>query len=131
MPRAYPKELRERVVQAWEDGEGSFKILGKRFKVGEATVDRWVALKRETGSVEPRKAGGARRAYKVDAVGEQFIRETLEALPDSTHPELCAAYLEVFDVVISPQTMSDTVRRLGYTRKRGPTAEWQLNGPTS
>jgi transposase len=63
--------------------------------------------------------GGARHAYKVDAEGEQFIRETFEALPDTTLPELSEAYEEVFDVYVSPQTLSDTVRRMGYTKKRG------------
>lgn len=122
MPGPLPISLRGRVVEAWENGEGSFKTLGLRFKVGEASVNRWVALKRKTGSVAPKPMGGARRPPVVDEAGMQFLKETLEAVPDSTLVELCGSYLEEYDVVVSPQTMSDTVRRLGLTRKRGSSA---------
>lgn len=122
MPGPLPNSLRRRVVEAWENGEGSFATLGRRFKVGEASVNRWVSLKRKTGSVAPKSMGGARRPPVVDEAGMQFLRETLGAIPDSTLVELCASYLEEYDVVVSPQTMSDTVRRLGLTRKRGSSA---------
>ena len=117
-----PVSLRQRVVEAWENGEGSFETLGKRFKVGEASVNRWVALKRKTGSVAPKPMGGARRSPVVDDAGMQFLKETLEAVPDSTLVELCASYLKEYDVKFSPQTMSATVPRLGFTRKRGSSA---------
>ncbi len=41
MPEAYPLELRERVVAAYERGEGSFVTIAEKFQVGEATVNRW------------------------------------------------------------------------------------------
>jgi len=130
MPAPHPIELRERVVTAYEDGEGSFAELGVRFKIGEASVNRWVSLKRRTGSLAPKPAGGARRPHKVDADGEQFLRDMIEAVQDSTLVEMCAGYLEEFDVRISPQMMSETVRRLGYTRKRGSSVRWLLSERT-
>ncbi len=33
MPKPHPKELRERVVAAYHAGEGSFKVLAKRFRL--------------------------------------------------------------------------------------------------
>jgi transposase len=116
--KPYPRELRERVVSAYEDGEGSFVELGRRFKIGEATVNRWVSRKRSSGDVAPKPMGGS-RGFLVDEVGERLIRSMLEALPDLTLVEVCEAYLEQRGVAISPQTMSDTVRRLGFRRKRG------------
>lgn len=114
-----PLELRERVVSAYQRGEGSFTELGKRFAVGRATVERWVNRHREKNTLAPKPMGGSRRKPKVDAEGQKFIRETFEALPDSTLPELSEAYQEVFEVEVSPQTLSDTVRRMGYTKKEG------------
>jgi transposase len=127
MPVPHSKDLRERVVSAYHAREGSFSELAKRFKVGRASVERWVRRFREDETLEPRPMGGARREYKVDAEGEQFIRDTFEALPDSTLPELSEAYEEVFEVYVSPQTLSDTVRRMGYTKKRGSSAHGQPN----
>jgi transposase len=124
MPSPYPKELRERVITAWRAGNASMKAIGERFDLAERTVARWVARLSETGSTAPLPTGGARRAYVVDAAGGEYIRETLDVVADLTLPELCELYRTTRGVTVSPQTMSDTVRRLGYTRKKG------LSGPT-
>ena len=118
MAGAHPLALRERVVSAYTRGEGSLTEIGKRFNVGRATVDRWVKRYRETGSLKPKPMGGTNRPPKVDATGQQFIRETFEVLPDTTLPELSEAYEKVFGVHVSPQTLSNTVQRMGYTKKR-------------
>ncbi|MCB9745131.1 MAG: helix-turn-helix domain-containing protein [Alphaproteobacteria bacterium] len=129
MPAAHPIELRARVVEAHENGEGSFSELAERFKVGRASVNRWVALKRRTGSLKRRPTGGRRRAPLVTAEIEEFLVETLDDLPDSTIFELQAAVQEVFEVKAAYETIRQAVRRPGYTRKRGlpgrPVAIWQ------
>jgi len=38
MAEAYAVELRERVVRAYDAGEGSYPVLAARFAIGEATV---------------------------------------------------------------------------------------------
>jgi len=48
MAEAYPVELRERVVHAYESGVGSYPEVGAMFNVGEATVRRWTSLRRRT-----------------------------------------------------------------------------------
>ncbi len=125
MASPHPLALRERVVSSYNAGEGSFTELAQRFKVGRASVVRWVHKYKNFNTLEPERMGGARHEYKVDAEGEQFIRDTFEALPDTTLPELSEAYEEVFEIYVSPQTLSDTVRRMGYTKKRGSSAPGQ------
>ena len=88
MPGPYPKELRERVVNAYLRKEGTYEQLAVRFDVGPATVDRWLARYRERGSVEPSAMGGARRKCKVDATGAEFIETILAEVPDSSMDEL-------------------------------------------
>lgn len=42
MPKAYPMELRVRVVRAYlKNDDMTFEGVGRLFDVGEATVDRW------------------------------------------------------------------------------------------
>lgn len=130
MPAPYPKELRERVVNAWLTGGNTQKEIADRFSVGQQTVVRWVGRLRRTGSVDPFPSGGARRPYVVDEEGAVMVRGFLDCLLDTTLPELCAAYEESQGVIVSPQTMSDTVRRLGYTRKRGFSVARRRVGPT-
>jgi transposase len=123
MAAPYPKELRERVINAWKKGDSSQIEIAKRFELSSQTVVRWLGRFRRTGSVEPSAMGGAHRAFVVDEEGARIVREILDCNLDSTLPEVCALYKEIRGVHVSPQTMSDTVRRLGYTRKRGSTAD--------
>ena len=130
MPRPHPIELRERVVAAYKAGEGSFKELARRLMVGEASVNRWVSLERRTGSVTPSPMGGWNRERKVDEAGESLLRDLIDNNPDCTLRELCVEYRVARAVDVSTQTMSDTVRRLGYTRKRGSSAGRRPTAPT-
>lgn len=119
MPRAIPVELRERVVQAYENGEGSYTELAARFKIGRASVSRWLRRSRE-GHLEAtsrRRPLPQRRVLTEEHL--EFIRATLEAVPDSTAPELVAALKEEFDHQVSEATVKRWRRRLGFTRKRG------------
>jgi transposase len=120
------------VVQAYEDGAGTFKEVAERFSVGEASVNRWVSLKRRTGSLKPAALGGQRRPGKFTDEGLQFLRDTLDALPGSTLQELCEAYDEEFGIRVHVSTMHEWVRkRLGMTRKRGSASRRNEIGKTS
>ena len=119
MPAPYPTELRKRVVETYKNGEGTFQEIADRFVIGLSSVERWVSKERVTGSVEPEPMGGANRPYIVDKEGEVIIRDLLDSLPDSTLPEVCEVYYAERKIRVSPQTMSDTVRRLGYSKKKG------------
>ena len=119
MPGAYPVDLRARAVAALRAGLGSRAEIGQMFGVGEASISRWSSLERKNGSLEPAKRS-SRGSKLVTPEGLEFIRQTLEALPDSTIMELVAAYTEEFDVTMSRATMSRTVNEtLGFTRKKG------------
>ncbi len=131
MPAPYPLELRERVVDAYLAGAGTFAEVGELFSVGEATVNRWVQRKRRTGGVAPSRAGGGHRKRKIDEAGLGWRRARLEELPDTTMVELARAYEEVFGVQVSNQRVGEAVRlRLGMTRKRGPSALRNAIGKT-
>lgn len=58
MAEAYSIELRQRVVAAYESGEGSYVSLAERFALGVATVKRWVTQFRRKGHLEPSNKGG-------------------------------------------------------------------------
>jgi hypothetical protein len=72
MVDGHPVALRERVVAAYEAGKGTYPKLAELFGVGEASVKRWVWLKRKLGDLSPKAAGGGRvpmrprRAHRGD-----------------------------------------------------------------
>lgn len=125
LARPYPIELRRRAVSAYDEGEGSIREIAERFTIGTATLKRW--LKRaEAGCLDASPMGGSRGTL-VDAEGEKMIHTMLTDVPDLTLVELSEAYTGETGVVVSPQTMSATVARMGFTRKRGSSVRWQLN----
>lgn len=88
MAEAYPIELRDRVVQAYEAGIGSYTAVADLFGIGEATVKRWVRRFREQGDVEPdKKRGGARSTICLEE-----LRTIVEELGDANAGEITAAY---------------------------------------
>jgi transposase len=88
MPEPYPVELRARVVAAYESGEGSYPIIAARFSIGEGTVRRWVAQRRDEGDVSPRNNPRGRKAK----VSGRDVEALIAALPDANAGELAAEY---------------------------------------
>lgn len=119
MPAPLPIALRQRVVDAYNNGEGTYGELAARFGVGEASVSRWLRMAR-TGDLTPGVKGPMppeKRKLKPEHI--EFIRDTLEAVPDSTGPELAEGVFEVFGVRLSEATVNRARRKLGFTPKRG------------
>jgi transposase len=87
MGKGYSMDLRERVVEAYDSGEGSVEELAVRFKLSVPTIYRWLARHRETGSFGPLPHGGG----QVPAFDEGLLNE-FQALAldnnDATEEEL-------------------------------------------
>jgi transposase-like protein len=80
MPKPYSLDLRQRVVKAYEEGNESYAAVGAHFNVGEATVNRWVARFRSTGSLEPLPHGRG-----PDSIVDEKGLSVLCALIDEQH----------------------------------------------
>lgn len=50
---AYSMDLRKRVIQAYNEGQGSTRQLAKVFDVSSAWIRKLLRLRRETGSIAP------------------------------------------------------------------------------
>jgi len=117
MPKPHPVELRARVVAAYEDGEGTYEDVATIYRVGRASVDRWMSRRRRTGTVAAAGHGGGQPA-KVDGRGQAALKGWLKEQPDLTLFELIAKYLAVFAVAVSRSAMGRTLQRMGLTRKK-------------
>src|SRR5437667_3511122 len=75
MAEAYSTELRDRVVRAYEAGEGGYAAVGARFAVGAASVMRWVRLYRARGDTDPLpKGGGTPSTISADEIASLLDR---------------------------------------------------------
>jgi transposase len=110
-------DLRERVVQAYENANDSFARIAERFGVGEATVNRWVSRRRRTGCIAP-LANRGRPQSLVDELGLSLLCTLLGEQPDATRFELAQQYQLERGIALSVATVGRQLRRLGFTRKK-------------
>src|SRR4051812_33069234 len=76
-------DLRQRILDAVDNKEGSRRKLAVRFKVNTSTITKLLRLRRQTGSSEPRPhAGGVAPTLDGDAL-ERLCR-LVEETPDAT-----------------------------------------------
>ena len=83
----YSQDLRQRILDTVQRGEGSLRQISRRFLVSLSFVTRLLQLYRSTGSLEPRPHGGGNPA----ALGPEDLerlRELVRQQPDATLEEL-------------------------------------------
>lgn len=114
---AYGLDLRARIVEAHENGEGSVRELAERFAVAPNTVQNYLTLYRTTGSVAPRSHGGG-VPPKIDEFGLEQVEAIVEELSDATVNELADEFSRRHHIAVGRSTMDRALRRLGLTRKK-------------
>lgn len=117
MPAPLDLDLRRRVVEAYEGGDGTVEEVAARFVVGPASLKRWVWRWRATGSFEPKARKGG-RPPKVDAACDEVLRDLVAAQPDAFCWELAERLHERTGVEVDEDTIGRALTRLGITRKK-------------
>jgi transposase len=110
---AYSQDLRQRVIDTVERGEGSLRQIARRFLVSLSFVTRLLRHHRETGSVEPKPHGGGRPPALGPADLER-LRQLNREQPDATLEEL----RQRLGVACSLMAISRALRKLKVTRKK-------------
>lgn len=109
----YSQDLRKRVLDTVQRGDGSLRQIARRFVVSISFVTRLLQLDRSTGSVLPRPHGGGNPA----ALGPddlERLRELVRQQPDATLEEL----RQRLGASCSTMTISRALRKLGLPRKK-------------
>jgi len=127
MPKPYPRELRERVLRAYDGGLKQEEVA-EQFDISRTTLVQWLRLRRETGALEPLPHGGGMPA-KVDS---SVLEETLAELPDGTRAELTALYNQKVErkARVHESSVYRALRRLGYVSKKNSPVRQSRTGPT-
>ena len=111
--RPYSQDLRQRIVDTVERGEGTVRQIAERFLVSLSFVTRLLQLHRSTGSVEPGPHGGGNPAVLTPEDLER-LRELIRQRPDATLEE-CRTHL---GASCSLMTISRALSKLGLPRKK-------------
>ena len=105
MAAAYSKDLRERIVQAYKNGVGTVKQIAELFGVNRRSVDKYLAIDRETGDLTPGKPTG-RPAILTDE-NLSIIKKIVLTNPSDTLYEYCASFEEKTGISLSKSCMWD------------------------
>jgi len=109
MARAYPQELRDRVLGAYDRGMKT-KQIAEVFAVCPAWARRIKQRRRETGETTPRPMGGA----TVVKIEMERLRELVVQQPDATIKELH----QRLGIACSESAVVMALKRLGLSFKK-------------
>ena len=117
MGKSLSLDIRERVVALFEEGF-SCRAIGHRLRISASSAVRITQKHRSGISLEPAKRGRKYGSGKLE-VFSHFLRQTIEAKPDMTMPELSAVLFQSHGVRADPAELSRFLRhRLGLTYKK-------------
>jgi transposase len=119
MPLPYSADLRERVLMAWEQGEGTAAELATRFRVSKATVNNWRRAWRADGRRHAKTLGRG-PAPRLDAGAREVLRELVTADKDATLAEYRDQLYERTGIRVSPAVLCLTLQRMALPRKKRP-----------
>lgn len=118
MPAPYSLDLRQKVIEAYANKEGSIRQLATRFKVSKNTVSGFLKRLRETGTVHPKRREGVGHPAKIDEPRAQYLTEVLQCEPDLTLQGLCQRFEVRFGETISTSAMDRGLKKHRITRKK-------------
>lgn len=115
--KSYSLDLRQKIVDAYERGEGSVRDLAERFDVVPNTVQNYLTRHRRTGSLAPSPHGGGPPRL-LKRVHERALLALLREQNDRTDAEYARRLAQRTGVAASRCTVNRAWRRLGVTRKK-------------
>jgi transposase len=113
--RAYSVDLRQRIVEAVQEGQTQ-PAVAQRFGVSLSSVQRFVRLHREQGSLTAKPLPGRKPAFDADQ--KQELETLLRQRTDWTLRQIAAAWQEHSGRGVSVSALHRTVRHLNYRYKK-------------
>ena len=118
--KAYSLDLRQKIINVYEQEEISQRQLAKRFDVALSFIFKLLRQYRDTGEISPKPFnGGVKLKLSPENLGT--LADLIENNNDATLDELCQILKEKIGVNISRATMGRMTQRLKLTLKKNST----------
>jgi len=124
--RTLSLDLRERILSAYDKGEGTRAGMALRFRVSLGMVKKLLQQRRRTGDIAPRHHCAGRKPMIV-ATHQSQLRALLARKSDLTLKELRAA----MELKCSLQAIHVVLAKMGLTYKKRHSAPASRIAPTS
>lgn len=115
--KPYSLDLRQKVVDSYENQEGSIRQLAKRFKVSSDFVARLLKRYYQEGTIEPKPYTGGNKAM-LKSEHQDILTNLLEEDNDATLFQLAQRLEAQTQLKASSSTISRALTKLNITRKK-------------
>lgn len=115
VPRAYSQDLREKAIAAIDRGVPKSEVI-TMFNISRDSLDRWLKRRLEAGSVAATQ--GYQRGHSHRIIDWDRFRAFVRLHGDKTQAELAELWYDP----VSARTISRALAKIGFTRKKRPTA---------
>lgn len=115
--KPYSLDLRQKIVMAYENQEGSIRQLAKRFKVSPDCVRRLLKRYSTEGTIEPKSYSGGNKPM-LQPLQLEVLTTLVEEDNDATLPQLAQRLEARTNLKVSNSTISRGIKKLDLTRKK-------------
>lgn len=115
--KAYSIGLRQKIVGAYNNQEGSYRQLAQRFRVSLSFVKRLLKRYKEIGGIEALPDGGGQKP-KLKPEQLNIVIQLVSSNNDAILEDLCARFDQKTQLVVSRATMGRILYQLNLTRKK-------------
>lgn len=115
--QAYSLDLRRRVVDAYEQGQGSIAEVAEQFSVSTYFVKKMLRQWRETSDLAPLPHGGGKPATLTHR-HRQLLKRKVQQQSDLSLAELQQLLSDQESLDVHLSTISRALTRLGLPRKK-------------
>lgn len=108
--KAYSIDLRQKIIDVYENEEISQRQLAKRFRVALSFIVKLLKQYRETGKIAPKPFnGGVKLKLTIEQL--RLLADLVENNNDATLEELCQLLKEKTEITVSRATMGRMTQR--------------------
>jgi transposase len=128
MPKPYSYDLRQKVINAIELDGMKKSEAAQVFQLSRNTINLWLKRQAETGDYQPK----SNRPHRTNAKIADWVKfaEFARTHGDKTQVQMAV----LWEAQISARTLSRALQKIGWSRKKRPTAtanEMESNVPIS
>ena len=111
--RTLSLDLRERIVAAYDRGDGTRLQIAQRYNVSESMVKKLLKQRAKTGDIGNRHANSGRKPT-IQPPHEKQLRKLVKEQPDMTLVEL----RDALGLDVTPQAIHYALKRMGLPLKK-------------
>jgi transposase len=115
--KVYSIDLRQKIIDAYNNREDSQRKLAKRFSVSLTFIQKLLKRYRNNGTVEPKAHSGGNKG-KLSSEQMAVVVALVEEDNDAILVELCSRLEERTGILVSRATMGRITQKLNLTRKK-------------